>query len=155
MLSVEDILQVPTTQYFCCPCFILGRSAAQFPPFFCSSMETTIVCYTAGRCQCCHATFLQKRCVTILKTAVQHVPSSGDIAWRARFPFDSLSNACHAGHWQYPVLAFTKTVSEHAALFARFSPVTRNILGYSLFCDRSQDGVCFRHIFESRNSSDK
>ena len=31
----------------CCPCYMLGRSAAQFPPFFSSSIETTLVCYTA------------------------------------------------------------------------------------------------------------
>ena len=29
--------------------------------------------------------------------------------------------------------------------------VTRNSLGYLLFCDRSQDGVSLRDIFERRN----
>ena len=35
------------------------------------------------------------------------------------------------------------------------APVTQNILGYLLFCDRSQDGVSFREIFGRRNLSDK
>ena len=35
------------------------------------------------------------------------------------------------------------------------APVTRNILGYSLFCDRSQDSISFRDIFGRRNLSDK
>ena len=36
------------------------------------------------------------------------------------------------------------------------APVTQNIVGYSLFCDRSQDGSLFQDIFERRRHlSDK
>ena len=35
------------------------------------------------------------------------------------------------------------------------APLTRNILGYSLFCDQSQDGVSVRDTFERRTLSNK
>ena len=53
-----------STLYFCCPCHILGRSEAQFPPFFSSSIGKT-----------------RPRRVSFA------VPFSGDIAWRPRNPF--------------------------------------------------------------------
>ena len=53
-----------STWYFCCPCHILGRSEAQFPPFFSSSIGKT-----------------RPRGVSFA------VPFSGDIAWRPRNPF--------------------------------------------------------------------
>ena len=56
--------------------------------------------------------------------------------------------------WQYLSLVFTKLVNSTFRTFW-LAPVTRNILGYSLFCDRSQDGVSLRDIFGTRNLSDK
>ena len=53
-----------STLYFCCPCHILGRGEAQFPPFFSSSIGKT-----------------RPRGVSFA------VPFSGDIAWRPRNPF--------------------------------------------------------------------
>ena len=51
-------------------------------------------------------------------------------------------------------LVFTKSVKSTFRAFW-FAPVTRNILGYSLFSARSQDGVLLGHIFGARNLSDK
>ena len=51
-------------------------------------------------------------------------------------------------------LVFTKSVDSNFRAFW-LTPVTRNILGYSLFCDHSQDDVSFRDIFERRNLSNK
>ena len=42
--------------------------------------------------------------------------------------------------WQYPVLLFTKSVNSNFCAFW-LAPITRNILGYSLFCDWSQNGI--------------
>ena len=38
-------------------------------------------------------------------------------------------------------------ISEQQFSRLRLAPVTHNVLGYSLFCDRRQDGVSFRDIF--------
>ena len=46
-------------------------------------------------------------------------------------------------------LVFRKTVNGNYRAFW-WVPVTRNILGYSLFFDRSQDGVSFRDIFRQK-----
>ena len=46
-------------------------------------------------------------------------------------------------------LVFTKTVNSNFRAFW-WVPVTWNILGYSLFFDRSQDGVSFRDIFRQK-----
>ena len=51
-------------------------------------------------------------------------------------------------------LVFTKSLNSNFRAI-RLAPVTRNILGFSLFCDKSQDGVQFRDIFGRRNLSDK
>ena len=55
---------------------------------------------------------------------------------------------------EYYWLVFTKSVNRNFRAFW-FVPVTRNILGYSLFCDCSQDGVSFQDIFVTQYSSDK
>ena len=43
------------------------------------------------------------------------------------------------------ILVFTKSVNSNYSAFW-LTPVTQNILGYSLFCDWSQDGISFRDI---------
>ena len=58
------------------------------------------------------------------------------------------------GEWNYISLVFTKSVNGNFRAFW-LAPVTQNILGSSLFCDRSQDGVSFRAIFGRRNLCDK
>ena len=55
---------------------------------------------------------------------------------------------------EYYWLVFTKSVNRNFRAFW-FVPVTWNILGYSLFCDCSQDGVSFQDIFVTQYSSDK
>ena len=55
----------------------------------------------------------------------------------------------------YCLLVFTKSVNSSFRAFLLAPVMTRNILGYSLFCDRSQDGFSFRDIFGRRNLSDK
>ena len=52
------------------------------------------------------------------------------------------------------ILVFTKSVNSNFCAFW-LAPVTCNILGYSLLCDWSQDGVLFWGIFERRNLSNK
>ena len=64
------------------------------------------------------------------------------------FPMYDLKS-CSEYYW----LVFTKSVNGNFRSFW-LGPVTRNILGYSLFCDRSQDGVSFQDIFVRQNSSD-
>ena len=54
----------------------------------------------------------------------------------------------------YCSLVFTKSVNSTFRAFW-LAPATRKILGYSLFCDRSQDGVSLRGIIGSRNLTDK
>ena len=50
----------------------------------------------------------------------------------------------HVSKWlPYYPLVFTKSVNRNFLAFWLAS-VARNILGYSLFCNRSQDGVSFR-----------
>ena len=49
---------------------------------------------------------------------------------------------------------YTKSVNSNFRAFW-LATVNRNILGSSLFCDRSQDGVSFREIFRTRNLRDK
>ena len=41
------------------------------------------------------------------------------------------------------LVVITKSLNSNFCAFWLVS-VTRNILGYSLFCDQSQDGVCFK-----------
>ena len=55
----------------------------------------------------------------------------------------------------YCLLVFTKSVNSNFRAFLLAPVITRNILGYWLFCHRSQDGVSFRDIFGRRNLSDK
>ena len=55
---------------------------------------------------------------------------------------------------RYSFLVFTKSVDNNFSAFWLAS-LTRNIIRYSLFCDRRQDGVSFREIFGGRNLSDK
>ena len=55
----------------------------------------------------------------------------------------------------YCLLVFTKSVNSSFRAFLLVPVITRNILDYSLFCDRSEDGVSFRDIFGRRNLSDK
>ena len=55
----------------------------------------------------------------------------------------------------YCLLVFTKSVNSSFRAFLLAPVITRNILGYWLFCHRSQDGVSFRDIFGRRNLSDK
>ena len=64
------------------------------------------------------------------------------------FPMYDLKS-CSEYYW----LVFTKSVNGNFRSFW-LGPVTRKILGYSLFCDRSQDGVSFQDIFVRQNSSD-
>ena len=52
-------------------------------------------------------------------------------------------------YFVYFYLVFTKTVNSNFRAFW-WVPVTWNILGYSLFFDRSQDGVSFRDIFRQK-----
>ena len=52
--------------------------------------------------------------------------------------------------YTFNYLVFPKSANSNFRAFL-LAPVTRNILGYSLFCDRSQDGVSFRDIFGRRN----
>ena len=52
------------------------------------------------------------------------------------------------------ILVFTKSINSTFRAFW-LAPVTRNILAYSLFSDRSQDGDSLRDIFGTRNLSDK
>ena len=49
---------------------------------------------------------------------------------------------------------FTKSVKSNFRSFW-LAPITWNILGYSLFCDWSQDGILFQDILERRNLSNK
>ena len=66
-------------------------------------------------------------------------------------------NACYAGYIElgiYVLLVFTKLGNSIFCVFW-LAPVTQNILGYSLFCDRSQDGVSFQDFFRRRELSDK
>ena len=56
--------------------------------------------------------------------------------------------------WYLTFSVFTKSVNSNFRAFW-LTPVTRNIYGYSLFCDRSQDGVSFRGIVGTRNVSDR
>ena len=52
------------------------------------------------------------------------------------------------------MLVFTKSVNSNFRTF-RLAFVTWNILGYSMFCNRSQYGVSFQDIFGRRDLSDK
>ena len=52
------------------------------------------------------------------------------------------------------IFIFTKSVNSNFRAFS-LALVTRNILGYLLLCDRSQDGVSFGDIFGRRNLGDK
>ena len=54
----------------------------------------------------------------------------------------------------YYSLVFTKSVNNTFDAFC-LAPATRKILGYSLFCDRSQDSVSLRGILGRRNLTDK
>ena len=52
---------------------------------------------------------------------------------------------------------FAAIVNKNLLVFTKFwlAAVTRKILGYSLFCDQSQDGFSFQDIFERQHLSDK
>ena len=52
------------------------------------------------------------------------------------------------------LLVFTKSVNSNFHAFW-LAPITQNILGYSLFCDRGQDVVSFQDIFGRPNLSEK
>ena len=54
----------------------------------------------------------------------------------------------------YLSLVSTKSVDSNLRM-SWLAPITENILGYSMVCDRSQDGISFQDIFCSRNLSDK
>ena len=54
----------------------------------------------------------------------------------------------------YPTLVFTKSVDSSFRAFW-LAPVTRNILGYSLFWNGIQNGFSFRDSFQRGNFSDK
>ena len=45
-------------------------------------------------------------------------------------------------YYNFLLVVITKSLNCNFCAFW-LVPVTRNILGYSLFCDQSQDGVCF------------
>ena len=53
-----------------------------------------------------------------------------------------------------PKLVFTKSVNSTFCVFW-LVPVTQNILGYSLFCDQSQDSISLQGIFRRWNLSNK
>ena len=55
---------------------------------------------------------------------------------------------------RYLLLVFTKSVDSNFCAFW-LAPVTRNILGYSLFWDGIQNDFSFRDSFEGRNFSCK
>ena len=55
---------------------------------------------------------------------------------------------------RYLLLVFTKSVDSNFCAFW-LAPVTRNILGYSLFWDGIQNGFSFRGSFEGLNFSGK
>ena len=90
-------------------------------------------------------------------TTMQLAPRCTTLEENAIIRMQNLKKVNHYIHClliDYLSLVLTKSVDSNFFIFW-LAPVTDNILGYSLFCDRSQDGVSLQDIFGSQNLSDK